>query len=107
MSLINKIRTSKYALLSKIIPITIFAALLKYLCFRTGFEPLPKEMISIFPSVLTGIIFLLGFLLAGVVTDYKESEKIPNDIVSSLYIIWQEADFVWRSTKSKAAKNLM
>ncbi len=107
MKFFKRIKRSKYALLSKVIPIALTAAVLKYICYHTGFEPLPKEMISLFPSVLTGIIFLLGFLLAGVVTDYKESEKIPNDIVASLYIIWQEAEFVWRSTKSGSAKDLM
>lgn len=107
MKLVKRIKRSKYALLSKVIPIALFAAGLKFICSYLGFEPLPKEMISLFPSVLTGIIFLLGFLLAGVVTDYKESEKIPNDIVASLYIIWQEAEFVLRSTKSDAAKDLM
>lgn len=107
MKLVKRIKRSKYALLSRVIPIAITAAGLKYLCYHFGFEPLPKEMISLFPSVLTGIIFLLGFLLAGVVTDYKESEKIPNDIVASLYVIWQEAEFVWRSANSAAAKDLM
>lgn len=107
MKIMKRIRRSKYALLSKVIPITFAAAGLKYLCYHYGIEILPKEMISLFPSILTGIIFLLGFLLAGVVTDFKESEKLPNEIVTSLYIIWQEAEFVWRSTGSVAAKDLM
>ncbi|MDP1829690.1 MAG: hypothetical protein Q8L48_40870 [Archangium sp.] len=34
--------------------------------------------------VLTGAVFLTGFLLAGTMADYKESEKIPGDIANSL-----------------------
>jgi hypothetical protein len=32
--------------------------------------------------VLTGGIFLIGFMLAGTMADYKESEKIPGDLAS-------------------------
>lgn len=34
--------------------------------------------------VLTGGIFLIGFMLAGTMSDYKESEKIPGEMASSL-----------------------
>lgn len=34
--------------------------------------------------VLTGGIFLIGFMLAGTMADYKESEKIPGEIACAL-----------------------
>jgi hypothetical protein len=34
--------------------------------------------------VLTGGVFLVGFMLAGTMADYKESEKIPADIACTL-----------------------
>lgn len=34
--------------------------------------------------ILTGGIFLLGFMLAGTLTDYKESEKLPAEIACCL-----------------------
>jgi hypothetical protein len=37
--------------------------------------------------VLTGGIFLIGFMLAGTMADYKESEKIPGEMASSLETI--------------------
>jgi hypothetical protein len=37
--------------------------------------------------VLTGGVFLIGFMLAGVMTDFKESEKIPADLACSLETI--------------------
>jgi ABC-type multidrug transport system fused ATPase/permease subunit len=72
-----------------------------------GWEIIPKELTTFFPSILTGIIFILGFLLAGVVTDYKESEKIPNDIAASLYSIWQEADFIKNVQNCPSAPGMM
>jgi hypothetical protein len=37
--------------------------------------------------ILTGGIFLIGFMLAGTMTDYKESEKFPGEIACSLEAI--------------------
>lgn len=34
--------------------------------------------------VLTGAVFLTGFLLAGTMSDYKESEKLPGDVATTL-----------------------
>ena len=94
MSLIQKVRKNKYHLLFSVLPIVILAGLLKTIFHFLNWEVIPKELTTFFPSILTGIIFILGFLLAGVVTDYKESEKIPNEMVASLYAIWQEAAFI-------------
>jgi hypothetical protein len=35
-------------------------------------------------SVLTGAALIIGFMLAGVVADYKESEKLPGDLATSM-----------------------
>lgn len=94
MSLIQKIRKSKYHLLFSVLPIVLLAGILKVIFHFLGWEIIPKELTTFFPSILTGIIFILGFLLAGVVTDYKESEKIPNEMVASLYAILQEAEYI-------------
>jgi ABC-type multidrug transport system fused ATPase/permease subunit len=94
MTLIQKLRKNKYHLLFSVLPIVMLAGALKVIFHLLGWEVIPKELTTFFPSILTGIIFILGFLLAGVVTDYKESEKIPNEIVASLYAIWQEAAFI-------------
>jgi hypothetical protein len=46
--------------------------------------------------VLTGGVFLLGFILAGVMSDYKEAEKIPGEVATTLETI--EEIFVLAST---------
>jgi hypothetical protein len=107
MTLIAKIQKSKYHLLFSVLPIVIVVEGFKIAAHFLGWEVIPKELTSFFPSILTGIIFLLGFLLAGVVTDYKESEKIPNEIGASLFAIWQEADYIRNVSNSKTAGNLM
>ena len=37
--------------------------------------------------ILTACVFLIGFLLAGTMTDYKESERLPAEIASTLETI--------------------
>lgn len=94
MSFYQKIRKSKYHLLFSVLPIVIFAGIIKIVFHLLGWEVIPKELTTFFPSILTGIIFILGFLLAGVVTDYKESERIPNEMAASLYAILQETEYI-------------
>ena len=94
MSLIQKIKRSKYHLIISVLPMVFFAGIVKITFHYLNLEVIPKELTTFFPSILTGIIFILGFLLAGVVTDYKESEKIPNEIASSLYAVFQEAVYI-------------
>jgi len=107
MKIIQTIRKSKYHLLFSVLPVVIIVGIFKVVVHHFGWEMIPKEMTSFFPSILTGIIFILGFLLAGVVTDYKESEKIPNEIAASLFALWQEADYLKTVSNSLTSEVLM
>ena len=42
------------------------------------------ELNALFTSLVAGTIFLIGFLISGVLSDYKESEKIPSELTASL-----------------------
>ena len=107
MRLVQAIQKSKYHLLFSVLPVVIIVGAFKVGAHLLDWELIPKEMTSFFPSILTGIIFILGFLLAGVVTDYKESEKIPNEIAASLFALWQEADYLKSVSNSKSAEGMM
>ncbi|MEM2138324.1 MAG: hypothetical protein QW568_04510 [Candidatus Anstonellaceae archaeon] len=52
---------------------------------------------ALFPSAIAGAIFVLGFLLAGILTDYKDAEKIPAELCSSLESIWEEGKYFGRN----------
>ena len=65
------------------IPITLFMLALKLgLTLGFGFDGLVK--FSDIGLVTTGGIFLVGFMLAGVMADFKESEKLPAEIACAL-----------------------
>jgi hypothetical protein len=54
---------------------------------------------ALISSVIASSTFIAGFLLAGVFADYKEVEKIPSEIRSSLESILAEGDALKRKDK--------
>ncbi len=68
------------------LPITALIFLIKLgIVFGLHYDGLVR--FSEINLVITGGIFLVGFMLAGTITDYKESEKIPAEMASSLEAI--------------------
>src|SRR3989344_7439123 len=87
----------KYSLALKILPIVIVLVLIKAGIIYYGFPELnPGPLLTTF---IGGAIFLIGFLLAGTLSDYKESEKLPSDIAISLKTLYD--DFRLTSLKNK------
>jgi hypothetical protein len=65
------------------LPITLTIVLIKYiLTAQVGYEGLVRY--SEVSLVVTGGIFLIGFMLAGTMSDYKESEKLPAELACAL-----------------------
>lgn len=61
---------------------------LKILVYELGIEFI--ELNALFTSLIAGGIFLFGLILAGTLSDYKESEKIPSEIVSACASIHED-----------------
>jgi hypothetical protein len=81
--------SKKWQILIGLVPIILGIIVLKVI-----FHTLDWEVISLnalFTSIVAATIFLLGFLIAGVISDYKESERLPGDLASSLEAIYDEA----------------
>jgi hypothetical protein len=61
---------------------------------KAGAHVLGWEVLSLNP-LLSGIVaadvFLMGFLLSGVLADFKESEKLPGEVAAALEIMHDEA----------------
>jgi len=80
----------KWRLSVRMLPLVLGAAALKLIFHYAGWEFL--ELSALFTSLLTGTVFLLGFLLSGVLADYKESEKIPAELAASLETMADDAE---------------
>ena len=81
-----KFNLIKWKLMLTTLPITIGVVVLKLIIV----EQLHYEGIVKFSEiglVVTGGVFLIGFMLAGTISDYKESEKIPAELACAIETI--------------------
>jgi hypothetical protein len=62
------------------------------------------DLNALFTSLVAGTIFLIGFLSNGVLSDYKESEKIPSEITASLKTLFDDTYTVFKSKDSEIAR---
>ena len=103
--IINKKSTNKiwqkWSVAFKIMPVIILVAILKFLSHKFGFEIM--ELNALFTSLVAGTIFLIGFLITGVLSDYKESEKIPSDLTASLKSLFDDTYTIYKGKNSAAA----
>jgi len=71
-----------------VLPVVALVAIAKTLITELDAESI--ELNPLYTGLVAGNIFLLGFLLAGTLADYKESEKLPVEIAASLDSIGDE-----------------
>ncbi len=77
---------AKWRVLIYTIPFILVALAVKVLLLRAlHFDGLID--FSDVAIVLTGGVFLIGFMLAGTISDYKESEKIPGEMAATMEFI--------------------
>jgi hypothetical protein len=77
----------KWRLMLSTFPVVIGAVFLKYLLFDRWLGLGGVVEFSDLGFVLTGGVFLVGFMLAGTMADYKEAERLPGEVVCSLETI--------------------
>lgn len=96
---------NKFSVVLKVAPIMILVAVGKYFAHKYHFEFF--EMNAIFTSLVAGTIFLIGFLISGVLSDYKESEKLPSELAASLRTLRDDCFTINRNKDSVAAQGFV
>jgi len=91
----------KWSIAVKIIPLILLIISLKLLFHK--FELEVMELNALFTSLVAGTIFLIGFLISGVLTDYKESEKIPSELSASLKTLFDDTYTIYKGKNSENA----
>lgn len=82
-TLVPRLRLLRLALVTGLV-----IAALKVLLHWRGWEPLQSNQLV--TALVAASVFLLGFLLSGVLADYKESERLPGEIAAALESLAQE-----------------
>ncbi len=99
------LKSSKWKLAFKVTPFVAVIILLKLFAHQSGWEFLTLN--TLFGAIISANVFLVGFLISGVLVDYKEAEKIPGELSCSLEVLTDECYIVYKNKKSKAAINFM
>jgi hypothetical protein len=100
----NKLQSKywkKWSIALKIFPIVFLIAVLKFVAHQFSFEMM--DLNALFTSLVAGTIFLIGFLSSGVLSDYKESEKIPTELTASLKTLLDDTLTVYKTKESATA----
>ena len=71
--------------LLKVALLVLVIVFIKLVVHALGLEPIKAN--PLFTSLVASTVFLLGFLLNGVLSDFKESEKLPGELATSLEVL--------------------
>ncbi len=95
----------KWKLGLSVLPIVALVVILKILFARLGWEILSLNALS--SGLIAADVFLLGFLITGVLVDYKESERLPGDLAANLMAIFDEIALLFKAQKAPEAKECL
>jgi hypothetical protein len=99
------LKSSKWRLAFRVFPIVAVIILLKLVAHYFGWEFLTLN--TLFGAIISANVFLVGFLISGVLVDYKEAEKIPGELSCSLEVLTDECYIIHKNKKSKITTELM
>ena len=96
-----ELQNNAWSIAIKILPLVALIIFAKYI---TNFFSLDKiELNNLFTALISANIFLFGFLVSGVLSDYKEGEKLPGDLAATLESMADEGWITYQNTKSEVA----
>jgi hypothetical protein len=96
---------NRWRLAVKLLPLVAVVAALKMALGLLGWDG--ATLSPLYTGLVAGTIFLLGFLLAGTLADYKESEKMPGDLAASLESICDECLILYEDKRAPAARDCL
>jgi hypothetical protein len=88
-----------------ITPWIIAIGVAKYFVHRFDYDIF--ELNALFTSLVAGTIFLIGFLISGVLTDYKESEKLPSELAGVIKNLFDDTYTIFKAKNSKTAQQFL
>ena len=79
----------KWGLIGKALAITAVLVVVRFLIDALQYDIL--TLTNLITAFIGGAIFTVAIIFAGTLTDYKESEKIPNEIAVSLLTLYHDS----------------
>jgi hypothetical protein len=94
---------ARWRLAVKVLPVVAVLVIAKLVIHLTHADFI--ELTTLLGSVVAATVFLLGFLLAGTLTDYKESERLPGELAASIESLADECLITLKNKGGKAAED--
>lgn len=95
----------KWKLTTRVLPVVAIVVAAKLVAHYLGVEPF--SLSPLFGAIISANVFLIGFLISGVLTDYKESEKLPGELACALEAMADEAAIIAMNKKDPEAGALV
>ncbi len=92
-----------FRLVLRVAPFVVVTVVAKLTVDYLGWDVI--ELNTLYSGLVTATVFLIGFLLAGTLTDFKESEKLPSEIASRIETIADECEILFADKSAEAARD--
>lgn len=99
--ILREVSGQKWKLALKVLPFVGAVLIIKLLAHQFHWEFLTLN--ALFTAIISANIFLIGFLISGVLSDYKEGEKIPGELAGSLETLLDEGLIIAKAKQSPLA----
>jgi hypothetical protein len=93
----------KWGLIGRALAITAVLVVVRFLIDALQYDQL--TLTNLITAFIGGAIFTVAIIFAGTLTDYKESEKIPNEIAVSLLTLYHDSK-LFRPPEGQASLHL-
>src|SRR4030042_3475169 len=98
-------RYKKYQLVLRGSLVVGMVIVLKLIAHWFGWEIISLN--PLFSGIVAANVFLMGFLLSGVLNDYKESERLPGELVTSIESIVEEAVTIYKGKNASVGNECL
>jgi hypothetical protein len=99
---IRRIKVNKWMIVIKAMIIAGVLSLIKLCIHFLNLEFV--EINSIISALISGVIFTMAVLLTGVMSDFKESEKIPGELAASIKGLHKDFELIEYLAKKEAGE---
>jgi hypothetical protein len=96
---------SDWKLVFKVAPVVATSVAVKLAFDLLGWDTIALN--ALYSGLVAATVFLIGFLLAGTLADYKESEWLPGELAGRAEAIADECQILYRDTGVEAARGCL
>ena len=92
----------RFRLFARVLSVVAVVIALKLAAHWLGWEVISLN--PLFSGIIAANVFLMGFLLSGVLSDYKESERLPGELACGIEAIADEARTIHKAKQAPVAR---